>query len=87
MAYLDLRDGSLIAGDAFTTQLGVTAVFLRYSPGIGIAPPKAQRNFAISSLHASLWDMERQLHLRSQTWIKPLNWPSNNKLSTRNFQL
>jgi glyoxylase-like metal-dependent hydrolase (beta-lactamase superfamily II) len=25
MAYLDLRDGSLIAGDAFTTQLGVTA--------------------------------------------------------------
>lgn len=25
MAYLDVRDGSLIAGDAFTTQLGVTA--------------------------------------------------------------
>jgi glyoxylase-like metal-dependent hydrolase (beta-lactamase superfamily II) len=25
MAYLDLRDGSLIAGDAFTTPLGVTA--------------------------------------------------------------
>jgi len=86
MAYLDLRDGSLIAGDAFTTQLGVTAAgafsstfhFLRYSPGIGITPPKAQRNFAISSLHASLWDMERQLRLRSQPWIKPLNWPSDN---------
>lgn len=25
IAYLDVRDGSLIAGDAFTTQLGVTA--------------------------------------------------------------
>lgn len=25
MAYLDVRDGSLIAGDTFTTQLGVTA--------------------------------------------------------------
>ena len=25
MAFLDIRDGSLIAGDAFVTQLGVTA--------------------------------------------------------------
>lgn len=34
MAYLDVRDGSLIAGDAFTTQLGVTAagVFKLYFP-------------------------------------------------------
>ncbi len=34
IAYLDGRDGSLIAGDAFTTQLGVTAagVFKLYFP-------------------------------------------------------
>jgi len=34
MAYFDVRDGSLIAGDAFTTQLGVTAagVFKFYFP-------------------------------------------------------
>jgi glyoxylase-like metal-dependent hydrolase (beta-lactamase superfamily II) len=34
MAYLDLRDGSLIAGDAFTTQVGVIAagVFKFYFP-------------------------------------------------------
>jgi glyoxylase-like metal-dependent hydrolase (beta-lactamase superfamily II) len=34
MAYQDVRDGSLIAGDAFTTQLGVTAagVFKFYFP-------------------------------------------------------
>lgn len=34
MAFLDVRDGSLIAGDAFTTQLGVTAagVFKLYFP-------------------------------------------------------
>jgi glyoxylase-like metal-dependent hydrolase (beta-lactamase superfamily II) len=34
MAYLDVRDGSLIAGDAFTSQLGVTAagVFKLYFP-------------------------------------------------------
>src|SRR5436309_15663971 len=34
MAYLDVRDGSLIAGDAFTTQMGVIAagVFKLYFP-------------------------------------------------------
>jgi len=34
MAYLDVRDGSLIAGDAFTTQMGVIAagVFKFYFP-------------------------------------------------------
>lgn len=34
MAFLDVRDGSLIAGDAFTTQMGVTAagVFKFYFP-------------------------------------------------------
>ena len=34
MAYLDVRDGSVIAGDAFTTQMGVIAagVFKFYFP-------------------------------------------------------
>jgi hypothetical protein len=34
MAYLDVRDGSLIAGDAFTTQMGVVAagVFKLFFP-------------------------------------------------------
>jgi glyoxylase-like metal-dependent hydrolase (beta-lactamase superfamily II) len=34
MAYLDVRDGSLVAGDAFTTQMGVIAagVFKLYFP-------------------------------------------------------
>jgi glyoxylase-like metal-dependent hydrolase (beta-lactamase superfamily II) len=34
MAYLDVRDGSLIAGDAFTTQMGMIAagVFKFYFP-------------------------------------------------------
>jgi len=49
MAYLDVRDGSLLAGDAFTTQTGVVAAgvlklyfpFLGYSPGIANWPPKA----------------------------------------------
>jgi len=60
MAYLDVRDGSLIAGDAFTTQMGVVAagVFKLFFPfpvlsrGIASPLPKAQENFATSTPRA-----------------------------------
>jgi glyoxylase-like metal-dependent hydrolase (beta-lactamase superfamily II) len=86
MAFLDLRDGSLIAGDAFTTQSGIVAagVFKLSFPFPALF--SWNREFAAESAR-KLRDLNplalpsatgKQSNLRSLPWIKPLNWPFNN---------
>jgi len=64
MSFLDVRDGSLIAGDAFTTQTGVLAAgtfkllfpFQPSSRGTGKSRGKRSETPGFQARCASLWD-------------------------------